>query len=519
MRLLLNTLRTVCLVAARFLALLLILFGVHLLLTRVLPEVRRTAALLEQEPYLNSELWQLGQRLQAAELETATLEQRLATATRQQAALLQTSLTNWEERVNELRAQGTRLEQRLGELDAERAEYCNTYNPFKLWFCREVEARTAGLRDALTPVVSEVKASLEQAEGALGSTRAKLSALGRGDAQALGEEGENLVVLSGQIAKSHARARVLRDRVNDAEVRRAQVVAAAATPTGFLVAEWRAVWSRLVGIALIALLLPPLQRTLWFFVLMPLAERARPLQLSAAKPGATLVASAARRSLVVALKNGGELRVRAGYARPVEGHASSQLLYRWTAPFISYSAGLFLLTRLVGAREGQPPVSVTLASPHDSSSYLMRVDIADHPGVVIHPRYLVGIEGSLELRTVWRVFSLHAWATGQLRYVLLGGTGAVILEGMGDIVANTISESRSKIEQELVVGFDTQLRYRIGRTETFLPYLLGRVALTDDVFEGCGTYFWQKSTTKLPRSTLQRGLDAVFSAIGKLLGF
>ncbi len=251
---------------------------------------------------------------------------------------------------------------------------------------------------------------------------------------------------------------------------------------------------------------------------MPLAQRAAPLRLNEPRAEASLTVSPAQRSLAISLAPGADLSVRAGYARPVEGHATSRLFYRWAAPLVSYSAGLVLLTRLRADRDGISPVSVTLSSPGDPNSYLLRVELVNHPGVVLFPRQLVGIEGQLELRTVWRVLSFHAWATGQLRYVLLAGTGAIVLEGTGDIVATTIAESRAKIEQELVVGFDTRLGYCTARTETFLPYLLGRTALVDDVFEGSGTYFWQKSTTTQPRSFAERSFDAVFGAIGKLLG-
>jgi uncharacterized protein (AIM24 family) len=127
--------------------------------------------------------------------------------------------------------------------------------------------------------------------------------------------------------------------------------------------------------------------------------------------------------------------------------------------------------------------------------------------------------GPLELRTVWKIGSLHAWATGQLRYILLAGSGSLILEGSGDLVASSVEGSRAKIEQQLVVGFDARLDYCTARTETFLPYLFGKTRLVDDVFAGKGIYFWQKSSVTRASSAVERTFDALFGALGKLLGF
>jgi hypothetical protein len=236
-----------------------------------------------------------------------------------------------------------------------------------------------------------------------------------------------------------------------------------------------------------------------------------------------LMTSDAARSLRLTLEPGEVLHVRHSYARPIEGATQSQLLYSYRAPFISYAAGLVMLTRLTAAEANHgvahKPTAATLAAPHDPDSYLMRVDLNAHPGLVIHPSHLVGLIGDLRLRTVWRPFSVHAWSTWQLRYILLAGTGSVIIEGSGDVVAEPLASSRAKIEQALVLGFDAQLAYRTSRTETFLPYLFGKAPLVDDVFEETGVYFWQKSTRRRPDSVIERSFDAIFGAVGKLLGF
>jgi hypothetical protein len=102
---------------------------------------------------------------------------------------------------------------------------------------------------------------------------------------------------------------------------------------------------------------------------------------------------------------------------------------------------------------------------------------------------------------------------------LLSGTGSLVIEGVGDVVAERLQGSRAKIEQALVLGFDSRLSLRTSRTETFLPYLFGKAPLVDDVFEKSGNYFWQKTVKEPSRNPIERGFDALFSALGKLLGF
>jgi hypothetical protein len=53
----------------------------------------------------------------------------------------------------------------------------------------------------------------------------------------------------------------------------------------------------------------------------------------------------------------------------------------------------------------------------------------------------------------------------------------------------------------------------------FWPYLWGKTPLVDDEFTGPYSIFWQKSRTGEPRNPIEKAFSAVFSALGKLLGF
>ena len=131
---------------------------------------------------------------------------------------------------------------------------------------------------------------------------------------------------------------------------------------------------------------------------------------------------------------------------------------------------------------------------------------------------VVGVIGTPVLDTRWR-WGIQSFATWQLRYILFTGSGSLIVQGIGD-VAEKYPEGRStRIEQNLVMGFDSRLRVGVNRTEVFLPYLLGKTPLVDDEFIGDHPLFWQKSSTDGPTNPIAKTFDALFSALGKLLGF
>jgi hypothetical protein len=286
----------------------------------------------------------------------------------------------------------------------------------------------------------------------------------------------------------------------------------------WVVDKWTQSWRWLAWIAAIGLFLPPVLRTISYFVLMPLVTRAhKPIHLADGtdSPDAGLEPSPAVRTLPIRLPLGEVLSARSEHVRPVRGSTRGRLLYDWSSPFISFAAGLYGLTRVTGDEDG---TAATLATPDDPDAYLMRIDFTDHPGVVMRPRHVVGVIGTPGLSTRWR-WGIQALATLQVRYVMFTGTGSLIVEGTGDVVADTPGDRSMRMDQNLLMGFDSRLAYGVNRTEVFWPYLWGRKPLVDDEFTGPQPIFWQKSNADGPSNPIARAFDAIFSSLGKLLGF
>lgn len=273
-----------------------------------------------------------------------------------------------------------------------------------------------------------------------------------------------------------------------------------------------------VGAALAILLARPLTRVFNYFVAMPLVTRAaKPVRLSTGEEAARgqIVVGRAVRSLSITLTHGEVLSARAQHLRDVEGKVKARLLYDWKAPFISFAAGLHGLSR-VTSDDGV--AQMTISDPEVSNSYLIRIDFRDHPGLVMHPRHVVGVVGAPRLKTRWR-WGWHFLATGQVRYILFTGSGSLLVQGIGDIIARTPSGEKSKMEQNLVMGFDSRLTVNIKRTENFYSYFIGKEPLVDKVFSGPFPYFWQKTATDGTKNAIEKGFDTFFSAIGKVFGF
>jgi uncharacterized protein (AIM24 family) len=136
----------------------------------------------------------------------------------------------------------------------------------------------------------------------------------------------------------------------------------------------------------------------------------------------------------------------------------------------------------------------------------------------MHPRHVVGVIGAPELTTRWR-WGIQSFATSQVRYIMFAGTGSLIVQGSGDVAATSPGGRSTRMDQNLVMGFDSRLTVGVDRTAVFWPYLRGRTPLVDDEFTGHHPLFWQKSTGDGPSNPIAKTFDALFSVLGKFFGF
>lgn len=281
------------------------------------------------------------------------------------------------------------------------------------------------------------------------------------------------------------------------------------------IARWRAPVLDVVPTAallvLSAILLPVAIKAFFYFVLAPLAARlpplsiARELQTGAASlplppQGASRISAVSQALL---LQPGQQMLIHPAYLQssPVSSTKRTQWLLDWRFPFTSLAAGMVALTRL----HSDVPASVTISASDDPLLEIAVVHLPAGSALVFQPRGLVGLicdaNQPLAISSHWRLGSLHAWLTLQLRFIVFRGPVTLIVRGCRGVRLERAGQGRA-ISQSATLGFTTDVRYSTMRSETFLPYLRGQQALLNDRFDGDhGVYLYEET----PRHGKQPG--------------
>lgn len=380
---------------------------------------------------------------------------------------------------------------------------------------------------------AELEAWLADADARVEEARARVDGL-RGEASHLAAAEESLVRDEESMAHAH---RVHGEQLDALAAEERALDRALGGFSGWLAAQhgtllaswawvveqWQAFWWRGLLFVLALWATPYLWRTVMFWGVAPLLGRVPPIRLLPGEQRGRIHLHPSARVAPVEVRPGEAVFARAGHVRQVEaGVSRTRWFYDLSFPFLSYVAGLFLLTEVRAPAGSERSVRLTLAATgeHSADTYVLRIDLEDHPGLVIAPRNLVAVTEGLALDARWRPGNLHAWARGQLRYVSLRGTGSLWIEGFGDVHGETLDGAESHQGGEAYLCFDARLESRTRRRETFWPYLLGRVPLLEVGLRGHGVFAWQKSAgaTGL-ESPVVRAWNAFWNIVGKFLGF
>ncbi|HEU0224863.1 MAG TPA: hypothetical protein VFR29_05470 [Steroidobacteraceae bacterium] len=283
-----------------------------------------------------------------------------------------------------------------------------------------------------------------------------------------------------------------------------------------------------VALAVLAgiLMLPLLLRAFCYFVLAPLASRLPPIQI-VPDARAPAIAPPARSAVSVAqdIAPGEELLVQPGYLQSSSQPARKRT--KWflnpRLPFASIASGMFALTRV--RPEGDAATHVVVSSQDDPLGEVGVLELPPGAAMVIQPRSLAGIvkpEGvPVAITRHWRLGSLHAWLTLQLRYLVFRGPCRLILKGCRGVRAEEPRPGQPRlINQAATLGFSANLDYKTVRCETFVPYLRGREELFNDLFAGGpGRYVYEEMPARAGgRGMSGRGLEGFTDAVLKAFG-
>jgi uncharacterized small protein (DUF1192 family) len=286
-------------------------------------------------------------------------------------------------------------------------------------------------------------------------------------------------------------------------------------------------------IIFLSLILAPIAlKFMAYFVMAPMAARRPAIQILPDAQGNALVAdrakcespSSGRMSAVsqtLQINGGEELLVHPEYlgATPLSGKKDTQWLLDWSCPLTSLASGMVALTRVRTTES----ISVVVSPKQKPLMEIGVISIHKGDALVLQPHNLVGVvqdqHNPLQITRHWRLGSLHAWLTLQLRYLVFHGPGRLIVEGCRGIRLEKADAGRS-INQSATLGFSANLQYSTRRCETFWSYFLGKQELFNDYFDGStGYYVYEESPCCGSRpGSIGRWFEWIWDSIRKVFG-
>lgn len=263
-------------------------------------------------------------------------------------------------------------------------------------------------------------------------------------------------------------------------------------------------------------------RLVFYYGLAPLAERRPAIRLpwpGGSRLAALAVPQRSTTSAPIKLGAGEELLVRQGFLQSTSsaGAKSTRALLDWRHPLSSLASGLTFLTRIEG--EGE---TTTVSAVRDPFAEVTVLDLPPGAACVLQPRALAAVAQPVgrpvRITSHWRLGSLHAWLTLQLRYLMFHGPARLVIKG-GRGVRVERAERGRVFGQDQLVGFSADLAYSVTRTETFWPYFVGLEALLKDKVEaGEGVLVIEEAPLAGDRGPARRGLEGAADVMLKAVG-
>lgn len=286
--------------------------------------------------------------------------------------------------------------------------------------------------------------------------------------------------------------------------------------------DMNSVLLRAAGALLLIILTPYLIRILFYYILAPVAERRRSIRLSVpGSRGAEIpLPPPSATSVQVQIADGEELLIREGFLQSssLGGEKRWVALLDWRHPLASWVTGLVGLTRIRG--KGQ---HTTISPSQDPFAEVTELTIPAASALILHPRALVAViqpvDKPMRIASHWRLFSLSAWLTLQLRFLVFYGPARIVIRGGRGVRVERAEQGRV-FAQDQLVGFSADLAYSVTRSEIFVPYLSGRTSLfRDRVDKGDGILIIEEAPLSARGGgNVKRGLEGAFDAALKVFG-
>ena len=274
-----------------------------------------------------------------------------------------------------------------------------------------------------------------------------------------------------------------------------------------------------IDIFIFLLFFPLIASAILYYGFAKVVEGFRPIIIDGSNGNVVDIAvSESDVSIDIELSGKEHLYLRGGWCKKKSGvNAVTRLMWKWDAPLVTFAADLFELVDFSAA--GSSPGKLTVTAP-DPDMFISRIDLGPGRAIVIRPRHLIGVTDGIRIKTYWN-FSLHNILAGKIRQIVLEGDGFILVSGSWGISSSTVAGDNSKIESNLLIGYDAHASYSLCRTETFWHYFRKEASLFDVKVED-GTFVTQNNSwaySNKNASFIERAATAFLNGIGSILGF
>jgi hypothetical protein len=262
-----------------------------------------------------------------------------------------------------------------------------------------------------------------------------------------------------------------------------------------------------------------------YYIVAPLVEKRPGIQLLPDTSDAIIASNNNKGNIssvstAIKLEKDEELSIRSEYIQDLPRHnskKSTQVFINNHLPFSSISTGLFLLSRI----STENSEAIAISSTNNPFMEVGIINIPEGSPLVCHPRSLVGVihkaGEQIHITKHWRLFSLQAWLTLQLRFLVIHGPCKLIVNGCRGVRIEVATEARM-INQSATLGFSPNLNYKNTRCETFISYWMGKQDLFNDLFHGDhGIYVYEEMPDR-KTGFAGRGFEGFIDAVLRVFG-
>ena len=284
-----------------------------------------------------------------------------------------------------------------------------------------------------------------------------------------------------------------------------------------------------LSILLGAIFTPIAIKGIFFYIIAPFANQRPAICLTPQSSGELRYSqrsdktngSVSSPTVAVTLSSDEELLVHPEYLRSMAENSekSTKWLLDWRYPLTSIASGLYVLTRL----RAEDNHSHTISALEDPLAEVALIEIPDGTNLILQPQHLVGViqlcNQPLRIKSHWRLNSVTAWLTLQLRYMVFSGPVKIVVKGCRGVRVDPVATGQS-INQAATMGFTGNLSYAVTRCDPFVAYVRGKQELFNDKFTGDSGYYISEEMPNLGKKSgiTGKGLEGLVDSARTVFG-